>query len=339
MAQAVPKLATPDFPGLDRFLEQVESEMNRLAERTSLPLFEIATKRFVSSGGKRLRSTMIYATALAFGDQVSDDAVRAAAAVELVHVGSLVHDDLMDDAEERRAVRTVNSEWGADAAILVGDYCLANAGLAALEVSPEVGHELVTAVADMSEGQMFEALDSFDVNRTVESALRSLDRKTGALFRSCGAIGAVVSGATPEVRRAVAQYCLDFGRAFQVIDDLLDIASTNELLGKPVGNDIRQGTYTLPLIRAMQLPDFADVRELIAANSPSTPIDEADLSNVLHRVRDSGLVEEIFAEVDTDFNAAYALLDFPGTDFSQLHDMLDRYLTWSRSLVGRTLNL
>ncbi len=339
MAQAVPQLETPDFPGLSDFLDGVEAEMNRLAERTRLPLFETATKRFVASGGKRLRSTMIYAVALGFGEDVPNDAVRAAAAVELVHVGSLVHDDLMDDAEERRSVRTVNAEWGADTAILVGDYCLANAGLAALEVSPAIGRELVTAVADMTEGQMFEALDAFDVDRSLESAVRSLDLKTGALFRSCGAIAALACGASSEVRAAVATYCLQFGRAFQIVDDLLDITSTTELLGKPVGNDSRQGTYTLPLIRAMQLPEFADVRPVVASNSSATPIDETALGDILDRIRSSGLVEEIFSEVDTDFAAAYSQLEMAGHDFSLLHDMLDRFLDWSRRLVGRDLNL
>jgi geranylgeranyl pyrophosphate synthase len=246
-------------PAILQGLRKVEARIRRLSGSSTLPGINAGAERVVAAGGKRLRPAMTLATAIALGKSPDRRVITAAACVELIHTGSLVHDDLMDRATERRGARTLNAELGEGKALVIGDFMLARAGLAAITaVSRPVAEVLAATVVELAEGQYLETTDLFDPDRTVESALRSITGKTAALFRAGCLVAAVCAHASPEDRARMAAYGEKFGLIFQILDDLLDLTATSEQLGKPAGNDLRQGVYSLPLLLA-----DVDVRDLL----------------------------------------------------------------------------
>ncbi|MEV0388624.1 polyprenyl synthetase family protein [Nonomuraea sp. NPDC050643] len=236
-------------PAVAAGLAKVEAKVKRLSGSSALPGINAGAGRIVSAGGKRLRPAMTLATAIALGKAPDRRVITAAACVELVHAGSLVHDDLMDRATERRGARTLNAELGDGKALVIGDFMLARAGLAAITaVSRPVAEVLAATVVELAEGQYLETAELFNAARTQESALRSITGKTAALFRAGCLVAAVCAHASAEDRARMATYGEKFGLIFQILDDLLDLTATSEQLGKPAGNDLRQGVYTLPVI-------------------------------------------------------------------------------------------
>ncbi|MER6944535.1 polyprenyl synthetase family protein [Nonomuraea sp. NPDC000554] len=269
-------------PAIAQGLRKVEARVQRLGGSSALPAINDAAGRIIRAGGKRLRPAMTLATSLALGKTPDRRVVTAAACVELIHAGSLVHDDLMDGATERRGARTLNAELGDGRALVVGDFMLARAGLAAITaVSRPVAEVLAAAVVELAEGQYLETTDLFNPHRTKESALRSITGKTAALFRAGCLVAAVCAHASDEDRVRMATYGERFGLLFQILDDLLDLTASSERLGKPVGNDLRQGVYSLPLLMT-----GADVTELLGRDMSDERAEE-----VLRRLRAGGIVD------------------------------------------------
>ncbi|GIH92571.1 polyprenyl synthetase family protein [Planobispora siamensis] len=267
-------------PVLSEGLSRVERRLNRLSTSSRLPLINRAAERITAAGGKRLRPALTLATALALSGRIDRRAVTAAACVELIHAGSLVHDDLMDNAAERRGVRTVNAELGNGGAMIVGDFMVARAWLAALASTPRaVAETLATTLVELAEGQFQETADLFDAGRTPADALESVRRKTASLFRASCVV------AHPD-GRAMAEYGERYGTLFQILDDLLDLASTAELLGKPVGNDLRQGVYSFPLLTAVGR-DCGDLRPFLGRR-----LTEDEITVVLARLRNSSMIDD-----------------------------------------------
>jgi geranylgeranyl pyrophosphate synthase len=233
------------------------------------PELAVPSERMLNAGGKRLRPLLTIAAASICEPSISikplDDRVRhGAASVELVHVGSLVHDDILDRAKSRRGVPTVNAVEGDDQALLVGDFLLARAGVEAAHVSKDVAMSLAITIADLCDGQSLESVWQSRPERTVEDAILSIRGKTGALMRAACDIGAYCVGAN-EYAPALADFGMNFGCAFQLVDDLLDLTSTAELMGKPVNNDVKAGVYTAPMLFGVdRLDDSAAARRLMA---------------------------------------------------------------------------
>ncbi|MEV4168079.1 polyprenyl synthetase family protein [Nonomuraea sp. NPDC049709] len=236
-------------PAIAAGLTKVEARIRRLSGSSALPGINAGAGRIVAAGGKRLRPALTLATSLALGKAPDRRVITAAACVELIHAGSLVHDDLMDRATERRGTSTLNAELGDGKALVIGDFMLARAGLAAItSVSRPVAEVLAATVVELAEGQYLETAGLFDPARTRESALRSITGKTAALFRAGCLVAAVCAHATAEDRARMAAYGEKFGLIFQVLDDLLDLTASTAQLGKPAGNDLRQGVYSLPVL-------------------------------------------------------------------------------------------
>ncbi|WP_336212435.1 polyprenyl synthetase family protein [Nonomuraea sp. LPB2021202275-12-8] len=269
-------------PAIAQGLRKVEARIHRLSGSSVLPGINAGIGRIVGAGGKRLRPALTLATSLALGKQPDRRVITAAACVELIHTGSLVHDDLMDRAVERRGTRTLNADLGDGKALVIGDFMLAKAGLAAItSVSKPVAEVLAAVVVELAEGQYLETTDLFDERRTVDSAIRSITGKTAALFRASCLVGAVCAYASPEERARMAAYGEKFGLIFQVLDDLLDLTASAEQLGKPAGNDLRQGVYSLPLLLA-----GAEVTHLLGRDMTDAAVEE-----VLRRLRASDMVD------------------------------------------------
>jgi len=247
---------------LDDRLERVEQ---RIADALRLddPWHQDALVRVASAGGKRLRPALAVACADLLGTW-DDRVVDVAAAVELVQIGSLVHDDIIDAAETRRGTPTINAVEGDEVAIVAGDLVLARAGQLGAGVSGEAGVVVNATIARLCAGQFAEMADLYDAERTVERHLGSVSGKTAALFESSCRLGAMCAAAPEEVVDALGTFGHAFGMAFQVLDDVLDLIGDPGRLGKPVAVDIAAGVYTLPVLHALSLPGGDDLRALLS---------------------------------------------------------------------------
>jgi geranylgeranyl pyrophosphate synthase len=222
-----------------------------------------ASVRVASSGGKRLRP-LFTIVAAATGGVFDDRVVDAAAAVELVQVGSLVHDDILDEAATRRGRPTINAVEGVNHAVLAGDYILARAAELAAGVSREAAQLIAVSLGDLCEGQVLEMRDAFNPDRSLDAHLASVRGKTAALFECACRLGAHCAGLTDENTHALARFGDAFGMSFQVLDDVLDLIGDEDRLGKPTGNDIASGVYTLPVLAALRGPTGGELRRALA---------------------------------------------------------------------------
>jgi geranylgeranyl pyrophosphate synthase len=312
------------LPELEAYLAQVEATLAGALELDNDAIV-VPARRVVLGGGKRLRPALTIASAAASGDVDTPGVIAGATSVELVQAGSLVHDDIMDEAHERRGVPTVNALEGSSHAILVGDYLLARAGQLAASVSGPVAGSLANAIADLCHGQSLETTSLFDPDRSVAAYLRSIEGKTAALFRASCEIGALAAGATPAVTEALARFGTSFGMAFQIVDDVLDIVSTSEAMGKPVGHDAREGVYGLPLILAAAGPDGIAVRSRLG-HQPT----EGEIAIILTLVRASAGIDEALDRARAyNREAADALAVVPpGPTRDGLAQLPDAYVDW-----------
>ncbi|MCH2627896.1 MAG: polyprenyl synthetase family protein [Acidimicrobiales bacterium] len=253
-------------------LSRVEEALREAAKTDDDFLTEVAS-HLIPAGGKRLRPAFLIASALALdpagdaSDRLTEEMVRGGVAVELVHLGSLYHDDVMDEAETRRGIEAVNHRWGNLTAILAGDFLLAKASELAASLGTEVAELLAATIGRLCEGQVRELQLIYDVTRNEEQYLQAIAGKTAELYATSCRIGGIVGGAERDVINKLTEFGHAYGMAFQVVDDILDLVATDEELGKPSGNDIREGVYTLPVIRMIASGD--PVKELLGG-----PLDE-----------------------------------------------------------------
>lgn len=231
------------------------------------PYLSDIASHLIRAGGKRQRPLFTMAaaaTGLADGTTVDDDVVRGGVAVELVQVGSLYHDDVMDEAQLRRQVVSVNARWGNLRAILAGDYLLAKASEIAASLGVEVAGLLARTIGDLCQGQVAELQTLYDVTRTEEQYFPSIAGKTASLFAAATRIGGIVSQREPDVIDQLSEFGRWYGMAFQVIDDILDVVASDEQLGKPAGKDMIEGVYSLPVIYALESPHGPKLAALLS---------------------------------------------------------------------------
>jgi geranylgeranyl pyrophosphate synthase len=275
-------LAEPGFVRSAR--ARVEAELLASVATDDEFLTEVSSHLIVA-GGKRVRPLFAVASAAAGSaePQVSDDSVRGGVAVELVHLGSLYHDDVIDEAVTRRTVESVNARWGNLTAILAGDFLLAKASEIAASLGTEVAGLLAATIGRLCEGEVGELRSAFDVGRTEASYLQSIRGKTAALFATACRIGALVGDLSRDAVDALTSYGESYGMAFQIVDDVLDVVASDEELGKPAGHDLVEGVYTLPVLRALDAQ--GSLRERLGR-----PLDRQQLDEALSLVRADGAV-------------------------------------------------
>ena len=302
------------LPTLADDLGRVESQL-RLSVQAEDPFLTEVASHLILAGGKRVRPAFAVTSAatreLAMGP-ASADIISGAVSVELVHLGSLYHDDVMDDATTRRTVESVNARWGNLKAILAGDYLLARASEIAASLGTEVAGLLAATIARLCEGQVLELQHTFDVARTEEAYLASIDGKTASLLATACRIGGIVADLPRTVIEQLTHFGHSYGMAFQIVDDILDVVATDEQLGKPSGHDLVEGVYTLPVIRVLASggPDADRLGELLGR-----PIDGAELDEARAIVRSSGQVDAALAAArDHAHQAAAALADVADTE-------------------------
>ncbi len=231
-------------------LLKVEDEFCQQSVSSVRPITEISQYLQVS-GGKRLRPALVLLSSKLCGYQATS-AVRLAAVVELIHTATLVHDDIIDEAETRRGRPSTNNRWGNHMSVLAGDWLYMQAFNIALgERNFKILDILIGLTQGMVEGEMMQLTQLGKIDVTEDDYLELVYRKTACLFSTCMRLGAILGGRSEEDEIKLGAYGANLGLAFQVIDDVLDFTSTEEKLGKPIGSDLREGKITLPLIHLL----------------------------------------------------------------------------------------
>ena len=268
-------------------LEVVEEELHQAADAQHEELAEVLGY-LLDSGGKRIRPALVI-LASKFHDHDSTRVLPLAAAVEMLHTATLVHDDLLDGSLLRRGKSTLNAKLGAGAVILVGDYLFARAAdMAAATESVPVVNIFAKTLMTICGGELRHAFDQDGWRRTREDYYRSTYSKTASLFAASAESGALLSGAPVATVHALRDYGCNLGMAFQIVDDILDFVGDEEEMGKPIGSDLRQGTVTLPLL--LFLEDHRDTG-LVKSIFEDREGREKRIRSVVDMVRRSSAIE------------------------------------------------
>ncbi len=265
----------------------------------------------ITAGGKRIRPALAIAASCAILGEATDDAIMGGSSVELVHIGSLYHDDVMDEAKTRRGVPSANIRFGNVIAILAGDFLLAKASEIAASLGVEVAGLLASTIGELCQGQVLELQTVFQADRTVESYLKSIDGKTASLMATSARIGALVTNAPRAHIDALTEFGQRLGMVFQIVDDVLDLVATDEQLGKPAGNDLIEGIYTLPVLHGMLDEKFGEeLRSHLGA-----PMEREEMEKVRKLVRSTKGVDHALTVAREFANQAdKALLSLPQND-------------------------
>ncbi len=277
------------IPGMEAGLARVEVAL-RESVRSDDPFLTEVASHLITAGGKRVRGRRSpwpprRPSLDDASDEVSDEVVMGAVAVELVHLGSLYHDDVMDEATTRRNVESVNAKWGNLQAILAGDFLLARASEIAASLGTEIAALLARTIGQLCEGQVRELRDTYNAGRTEADYLTSIEGKTASLFATACRVGAIVGDLPRHEVDALTEFGLRFGMAFQIVDDILDLTATDEQLGKPSGHDLIEGVYTLPVLRTLAAGGAPDLAGLLGG-----PLEAGELDRARTMVRSDGAV-------------------------------------------------
>lgn len=246
----------------------------------------------LNAGGKRVRPLLVWYSGLMFGPE-SEDLKRTAVAVELIHMASLIHDDIIDGAEFRRNRPAVQKEWGNHRAVLGGDYLFAKAfGVLADSGLVKPLGIMVRAIQDMCEGEILQDGDQFNFQVSLERYYDRITKKTAVLLEASCKAGALVSGATELQAALLGLFGLNLGLAFQIIDDILDLCGDERKMGKPKYTDLNKGNLTLPVILLMEEPQY---RGWLMEIFKERDLDQSIFMKIEKAVQESGIKDRAFA--------------------------------------------
>jgi len=284
-------------------LELIEAELLKAAEADSDMVTE-AAQHIIAAGGKRFRPLLVILGSSIGPHAATDDVVKAAVVVELTHVASLYHDDVMDEARIRRGSVSANSRWGNTVAILVGDLLFARASDIVAELGPEFVRLQARTFSRLVQGQIAETVGPSGAD-PLDHYLRVVADKTGSLIATSALFGSKMSGATAYLQRVMADFGEQIGVVFQLSDDIIDITSDDT--GKTPGTDLREGVPTLPTLLARRSADLSDARLLELLDCDLH--DDDALREVLDLLRRHRCIDEARSEVRRRAEAARVLLD------------------------------
>lgn len=286
---------------------RVEQLLLETAGSSDTPLVGEASTHLLKAGGKRLRPALVMIGSRA-GEAGKTETDLSAAAIELVHLATLYHDDVIDETDTRRGAPTVHSKWGLEVAILSGDYLFAKGCVLAATAGGAVPGILASAIAEVCEGQIVETTALGEPARSPDEYLRTIELKTAALFGAAGELGAATAGAD-DLREPLRAYGRNLGLAFQIVDDLLDLIGDPDVTGKTPGTDLREGVFTLPVLTASEAEPL--LKERLAAG-------ERDLAELLPLIHSGGGIEGARSEARTHVEAALAAIsELPDADWTR----------------------
>ena len=269
-------------------MERVETRLLEVSTADDPYLTEIA-QHLLRAGGKRYRP-LLALLASEFGPSSDRRPVEAGVAVELIHVGSLYHDDVIDEADTRRGADSVNANWTNTVAILAGDFLMARASeTAATHLSLESVRLLAATYAELVEGQTRELQLDYDVDHDLASYEKVIEQKTASLIRTSARLGALAADAEPDVVEAISTWAHEVGMVFQIADDVLDLVSTTMAIGKPAGSDIAEGKFTMPVLLGLSGDDGDRIRKLLTEQRPYR---QETIDEVIDLVRRGGFIDD-----------------------------------------------
>ncbi len=287
---------------LNSDLDAIEKELYQTIQARH-PLLREASEHLLSAGGKRIRPAFVL-LAGKFGNYDIETMKKVAVSLELIHMASLVHDDVVDDAELRRGQLTIKSKWDNRIAMYTGDYIFARSLEMMTELNKPEAHQILSkTIVEVCIGEIEQIRDQYNWDQDLRNYLRRIKRKTALLIAVSCELGAVAAGVSKQEQRLLYQYGYNVGMAFQITDDILDFTGTEKELGKPAGGDLKQGNITLPALYARQ--DDSIRSELLKVGPDPASY---DLEHVLSLIRSSGGIEYSREISDRYLSKAYEAL-------------------------------
>ena len=278
---------------------EVERELSARMDAVERFLFDHAAGEFpfatetsrhlISAGGKLFRP-MLTLLASNYGDPTREEIIKAAVVVELTHLATLYHDDVMDEAPLRRGVESANKRWGNSVAILTGDYLFAKSSLLLADLGPDAVRHQAMTFERLVVGQIMETQGPQGGTDRLAHYIKVVTEKTGSLFGLCARYGGYLSGAKPEIVETLVRFSEELGIAFQLADDVIDIESSSNQSGKTPGTDLREGVPTLVTLLVQQMGLASDARLLELLSGPI--LDESDVEFALQALREHEALHE-----------------------------------------------
>jgi octaprenyl-diphosphate synthase len=310
---------------LKEIVHLVEDDLNKVEElfvdqcRSDVRLVGEIGRYIQEGGGKRIRPALLLLACRLCGYR-GERAILLASVVELIHTATLLHDDIIDEATVRRGRKSVNSRWGNDITVLLGDFLYTKSmSMALSQDNLRILRLLSDVTLRMIEGEILEIERDADLQMSEADHLDIIKRKTAHLFSGCMRIGAILGEVGDEKEGALASYGLNLGICFQMVDDLLDFTADEKVLGKPVANDLREGTLTLPvifLLRKAGRPGIDKIRTVLSDRG----FDRVSHDEILRLARDHGALEE--ARALAEQYAAAAMRDLHSFERSPYREAL-----------------
>ena len=299
---------------LSRKLNEVE-ELIKQKLQSDVNLIEKMSKHHLSSGGKRLRALLTLESARLNGFKDGKRDINLAACVELIHSATLLHDDVIDESELRRGVKTTNSLWGNQSSILVGDYLLSRCFEIMVEDGDlEILKLLSSTSAKIAQGEVLQLQHKGEADLLEETYIDIINLKTASLFSAATKTGACLSKSNDKEKKALESYGKNLGLAFQIADDALDYYAKEKLFGKKIGKDFFEGKVTLPLISIFQKGNEKE-KSLLTEIMRKEKRTEEDFSKTLSLINKYKAVEATFKKAEFFVNVSYdALAIFPDTE-------------------------
>ncbi|MCZ0754438.1 heptaprenyl diphosphate synthase component II [Anoxybacillus sp. J5B_2022] len=288
---------------LNADLQLVEKELEA-AIQSDYSLLSTAALHLLQAGGKRIRPVLVL-LAGKFGEYDIERIKHVAVALELIHMASLVHDDVIDDAELRRGRETIKAKWSNRFAMYTGDYIFARSLELMTRLDNPLAHRILArTIVEVCRGEIEQIKDKYRFDQTLRCYLRRIKRKTALLIAVSCQLGAIAANASKEVADRLYLFGYYVGMSFQITDDILDFIGTPEQLGKPAGSDLLQGNVTLPALLAM---NDAGVKEKIISVHSHTS--EKEMNEIIALIKQTGAIDQSYALSDRYLQKAFAVLE------------------------------
>jgi octaprenyl-diphosphate synthase len=311
---AIRSLVQTDLEAMDAFI------CNEL--RSDIPFINQLIEYILRAGGKRIRPLLVLLTAKAFNHQQKQH-IDLAAAIELIHTATLLHDDVVDSSTLRRGHETANAIWGNEASVLVGDFLYSRAFQLIVKLKNlEILQIFSDATNIIAEGEILQLLNCHDPDTTEKAYFEVIQRKTAKLFEVATQTGAALAGYDSQQKSAMQEYGMKLGIAYQLIDDALDYRSSAEEMGKNIGNDLTEGKPTLPLIHALRKGTKAEINLIRSAIENGS---SENLDSILSIIESTKAIEyTALAAKEYAQQAKTTLAHIPDSPYRQaLHDLTD----------------
>lgn len=288
---------------LNTDLSIIEQELEKTAH-SEYPLLREANLELLQAGGKRIRPVFVLLSSM-FGDYDINRVKHIAVALETIHMASLVHDDVIDDAEVRRGKPTVKSKWDNRIAMYTGDYLLARSLEVMTNIDDPLAHKILSkTIVEVCLGEIEQIKDKYRFEQSLRTYLKRIKRKTALLIAVSCQLGAISTGASEELHRKLYWFGYFVGMSFQITDDILDFTSTEKELGKPVGSDLLQGNITLPVLFALENPTIkVEIEKITNKTTPN------EIQPILNRILDSDVIERSAKVSDQYLQKAFDILE------------------------------